>query len=165
MLGRTQWWIGEQQTRVSGKMLRCFIGVVSVNQRKWDNCRLLIRSEGARQEGEMLYVSTPVLGVLAARRIPFIRFRERRDWMKVAHTERSWKEVIHTQEKVKLKCNHWNYERQIGLPRGRKHLMFADTCPCHSHPSFTEGAFSLTSPPALTDLEPAACQACLREEE
>lgn len=41
---------GEQQTRISARMLKSFISDVSVNQRKWDNRQLLIRGRVAERE-------------------------------------------------------------------------------------------------------------------
>lgn len=83
-------------------MLKGFVRVVSVNERKWDNCRLLIRSEGARQEGEMVYVSTRCLvcrGVLAAGRVLFITFKEKVGGKERRETERKW----HTQKEAERK--------------------------------------------------------------
>lgn len=64
---------GEQQTRISARMLKSFISDVSVNQRKWDNRQLLIRGRVA--EREMVYGPPQLLvcaGLSAPRRVLFV---------------------------------------------------------------------------------------------
>lgn len=67
----------------NAKMLQCCTSVVAVNQRKWDNCQLLIRGRAQRGDGA---VSTPALSVWAGLSAPmgrgrggvlFVRVREK----------------------------------------------------------------------------------------
>lgn len=51
----------------NAKMLQCCTSVVAVNQRKWDNCQLLIRGRAQRGDGA---VSTPALSVWAGLSAP-----------------------------------------------------------------------------------------------
>lgn len=56
----------------NAKMLQCCTSVVAVNQRKWDNCQLLIRGRAQRGDGA---VSTPALSVWAGLSAPTGRGR------------------------------------------------------------------------------------------
>lgn len=156
----TQWGTGEQ-TRISGKTLSCCISVVSVNQRKWDNCHWLIRGRAAG--GEMMYVLS-ALGLLQQSwcqgGIPFLvskkrrkrwRRRRKKHWTRRKHRGRLWKEEIHTQEKVKVKHNNPDCS---GLTHWRKH----GTLPQAVAPVVTILLLppTLESSPALTHLELAA---------
>lgn len=119
-------------------MLKGFISVVSVNQRKWDNCHLLIRSEGVRQEGEMVHVSTRCLvciGVLAARRVLFIRFKEKVGGKERRETERKW----HTQREAERKwftCKKkWNWSVTIQTMKGKLVYLVGGSTSCLQTPA------------------------------